>query len=66
MDMATIMVGQKVQEALNELRPLFHEDVELTFIARMKGNDEADLVLTNDTFEALIACIERTKDRSRR
>ena len=49
--------------ALRALRPLFAENVELTFLARLQGNDDATMLVSNDDLDAVIRVVERLRDR---
>jgi hypothetical protein len=55
----------RVQDALNELGDEFVEGAQLTFIMRMPGNTEAEMVVTNDDLDEVIATLERSKNRSK-
>ena len=57
-------VHHAVAEALENLRPRFNEKCELTFIMRLPGHDDADMVITNDDFGELAKVIERMKARA--
>lgn len=49
----------EIERHLNEIAPLFKPGMKLTFIARMPGNNEADLLMTIDDLEQIKAVIER-------
>jgi len=54
----------EVENALNTLAPLFVPEMQLTFIARLPGNDEADILVSNDDFHELVRLIERAENRA--
>lgn len=45
------------------IEPMFKPGVKLTVIARTPGNDEADVLVSNDSLGDLAALIERSKAR---
>lgn len=45
------------------IEPIFQPDVRLTLTARTPGNDEADVLVSNDSLDELAALIERGKLR---
>ncbi len=59
------MAGREVCRVLNELRSLFRPECELTFIMRLPGNDDADMLVTNDDLDELTKLIKRRKSESR-
>jgi hypothetical protein len=54
----------EVEAALNELRGLFKEKCQLTFIMRMPGCDEADVLVTNDDIQELKKLLVRCEERA--
>lgn len=56
-------VHKEVEATLNDLRPLFVKEMQLTFIARFPKNDEADMVISNDDPQELRKLIDRTIER---
>lgn len=56
-------VLEQVSAALNELRPLFNEKCQLSFIARLPGNNEADILISNDDIDALKDLLGRCQRR---
>ncbi len=48
----------------NHVEPIFKDDVRLTLIARTPGNDEADVLVSNDDLDELISFVERGKERN--
>ncbi len=54
---------ETVSEALNNLRPVFTDKAELTFIMRVPGNDEGDMIITNDNLSELRKLIKRSVRR---
>lgn len=57
------IVGEAVEDALCFLAEMFKPECKLTFIMRVPGNDEADMVVTSDENEELAKVIERTIER---
>lgn len=53
------LVGKK----LEEISKLYKPEVKLTFISRHPGNEEGDVLVTNDTLEELTKVLERSKAR---
>lgn len=49
---------REISAALTELEQLFKPEMELTFIARHPTNPGANIIVTNDSFEKILACIE--------
>ena len=56
-------VREEVDRHLDALESWFLPECKLTFIMRKPGNDDADLVITVDDIDELIAVLERTKTR---
>lgn len=54
---------ETVAEALNALRPIFIAKAELTFIMRIPGNSEGDMIITNDDLSELRELVERSMQR---
>lgn len=54
---------EEVEAALNQLRPVFQPHCQLTFIMRRPGDDEGDMVISNDDLDELAKVIQRTKAR---
>jgi hypothetical protein len=51
---------------LAQLSPLFVKDIKLTFIARLPGNQEAELVVTDDPeLGEVVKAIERARLRGK-
>lgn len=44
--------------------PIFKPGTRLALIARTPGNDEADVLVTDDNIDSLVALLERSKARS--
>ena len=57
-------IREDVIHHLEALESWFTPDCKLTFIMRKPGNPEADLVITGDSEDELIAVLERTKARA--
>jgi len=53
-----------IENALNTLAQFFVPEMQLTFIARLPGNDEADILVSNDDFHELVRLIERAENRA--
>ena len=49
----------EIERHLNEIAVLFKPEMRLTFIARLPGNDEADVILTVDDLNEVAKVIER-------
>jgi hypothetical protein len=58
-----LRVHKEIEHHLNAILPLFVKGIRLTFIARLPGNDNADMVLTIDDLAEVAAVIERTRAR---
>ena len=43
--------------------PMFSPAVRLTIVARLPGNDGADVMVTNDDFDEVVKAVERSKAR---
>ena len=54
-------VFYKISDALNQLGPLFLPECRLTFIMRLPGDEEADVLVTIDDLDELQKLIERRK-----
>jgi len=54
---------KEIETTLNDLRPMFVDKAELTFIMRLPGNDNADMVVTDDDLSELRELIERSMMR---
>jgi hypothetical protein len=50
---------EEVQRSLNRLQELFISEMKLTFIARLPGNHEADVIITVDDLSEIAKLIER-------
>ena len=50
-------IHEQVVHALNELRPLFIDQAELTFIMRVPGMDDSEIVISNDEPAELVKVI---------
>ena len=46
-----------------EIEELFNKPVKVTCIVRVPGNNEADVLITNDGLDDVTALIERSKTR---
>ncbi len=46
------------------VEPVFKPGTKLALIARTPGNNEADVLVTSDEIEPLIALLERSKQRA--
>lgn len=53
----------EVSVALNQLRRCFVSQMQLTFIARLPGNDDADVLISNDDLFEIHKLVERMKKR---
>lgn len=58
-----LTVWSVVQDALNDLKSFFTEDCELTLIVRKPGDDEADILISNDDLKELEKLIARCRAR---
>lgn len=56
------LVHDEVARSLGRLESLFVDEVKLTFIARLPGNPEADIVITTDSLEELAKVVERRRN----
>lgn len=56
----TAQLGEILQR---HVEPIFKRGARLTIIARTPGNDEADVLVSNDTLDGLSSLIERSKAR---
>lgn len=56
-------VTLSIQNHLVAMKAYFKEGVQLTFIARVPENDNADIVMTTDDLTEISNVIERTKKR---
>ncbi len=52
-------VGAVIERHLNEISRLFVPGMKLTFLARLPGNDGADMLLTIDDPKEIIKAIKR-------
>lgn len=52
-----------VEQHLNQIHEHFIPEVRLTFIARLPGNNEADVLITIDNLDELSRLIDRFKRR---
>lgn len=52
-----------VERHLTQLEKVFVKGTKLTLIARLPGNDEADILLTMDDFDEIAKVVERSKRR---
>ena len=59
---ATQRVYGKICGHLDEIRKSFVPEIKLTFIARLPGNDEADMVVGDDDIDEAIKALERRKE----
>lgn len=58
------MLHERLGDILNRhVAPLFKDGVKLTLIARTPSNNEADVLITNDTLDGISAILGRTKKR---
>ncbi len=48
---------------MHHVEPIFKRGTRLTLIARTPGNNEADVLVTNDDLDDVAALIERSKAR---
>jgi hypothetical protein len=56
-------VHDEINRALNDLRQLFKPECQLTFIMRIPGNDEGDMLISNDDLGKLEKLVQRCKGR---
>jgi hypothetical protein len=54
----------EVEQALNDLRPIFTPDVELTFVMRHPAHPECHMVVSNDDLSELSALLARVVEKS--
>lgn len=59
--MDNLQLQANIEAQMNALATLFTKEVRLTLIARLPGNDKADLILTVDEPDELAKVIERWK-----
>lgn len=52
-------VRQCVEDVMLDLQNLFVDEVKLTFITRLPGNDDADMVITRDNLNEVRKVIDR-------
>jgi len=55
----------EIEKHLNEISLLFKPNIRITFIARLPGNDEADVVLSIDDLSEAIKVLERSQHRGK-
>lgn len=48
---------------VQRVEPLFKPGTKFAIIARTPGNDEADVIVSDDSIEGLMALLERSKSR---
>lgn len=62
---AARLIEVRVQIAgyMDEMLTLFKPGAKITVLVRTPGNNEADLLLTNDSMEEIAAMVERSKAR---
>ncbi len=54
--------GERIALALAELEPLFKPGVKLTLLARHPGKPEADIIITADDMDEIVAMATRRRD----
>jgi hypothetical protein len=60
--MTTTELHHEICDALEDLSRLFVPGMKLTFIARFPGNDEADVLVSDDQIPEIIALARRRAD----
>jgi hypothetical protein len=48
---------------ITHVEPIFEEGIKISLIVRVPGNDEADVLVSNDDLDELAAFIERGRTR---
>ena len=62
-DISDLLQAKLVNVLVKHIEPIFKPGTKLAVIARAPGNDEADVIVTDDNLDALKALIDRSKSR---
>lgn len=62
-DITGILQAKLVSVLVKHIEPIFKPGTKFAVIARTPGNDDADVIVTDDDLESLKALIERSKSR---
>lgn len=65
MDKKVVAVSAKVAQHMEQLGKLFKSNVKLSFIARIPGNDEGDLIITDDDLFEIEKAVIRLQVKER-
>ena len=62
-DITGILQAKLVSVLVTHIEPIFKPGTKFAVIARTPGNDDADVIVTDDDLESLKALIDRSKSR---
>lgn len=62
-DITGILQAKLVSVLVKHIEPIFKPGTKFAVIARTPGNDDADVIVTDDDLESLKALIDRSKSR---
>ena len=62
-DINGLLKAKLVNVLVEHIEPIFKPGTRFAVIARTPGNDEADVIVTDDDLDALKALIDRSKSR---
>lgn len=62
-DVNAMLQARLVGVLAKHIEPIFRPGTKFAVIARTPGNDEADVIVTDDDLDALKALIDRSKKR---
>lgn len=62
-DVKAVLQAALVKVLVQRIEPLFKPGTKFAVIARTPGNDEADVIVTDDDLDAIKALIDRSKTR---
>ena len=62
-DISDLLQAKLVNVLVKHIEPIFKPGTKFAVIARTPGNDEADVIVTDDDLDALKSLIDRSKSR---
>lgn len=62
-DITDILQAKLVNVLVKHIEPIFKPGTKFAVIARTPGNDDADVIVTDDSLDALKALLDRSKSR---
>jgi hypothetical protein len=58
-----VRIGDRIASMLNEIAVFFKPGIKITFLARVTGNPEGDMLISNDDLGEIRAALQRSETR---